>query len=731
MRANSNFQLPLAAIESGLHDQRERLPLAIPCIMALGICFWELHWQGQCWLVLSLSAALLLTGLVLPSGGRLRRVFIIIGFAFALGFSAITLRSASVADAPLGKIEIRSFYAEILAVEKMAARDAVRLTLATGGHAGLPKKIRVNLRTEQYVHVFSIGATIRLRARLMPPAPPSLPSGYDFARRAWFSGIGATGTALGDVVLHQASQRGFSLAQSRDVVSEEIKQSLDQRSGPLASALLVGDGRSLSQEQIDDLRSSGLAHLISVSGLHVTAVVGGAFLLVIRVLALIPWLALRVRLPLVAAATGAIVAIGYTLFTGAEIPTIRSCIAALVVLVAMAMGRDPLTMRAIATGALIIMIFVPEAVVGPSFQLSFAAITTIVALIETKFWQSRILTKPEDGVMRRMAKGLAGLLIMGLAIEFVIAPIALFHFHRAGLYGAFANILAIPLTTFVVMPSTLLGLAFDLVGAGKPFWYVAQTGATFILDLAHGVAAAPGAQLVRPAMPLWAFWCMLTPLLVIAIFPVKRAKWLLGFYLIGALGLATAPRADLLVTGDGKHLAVIDGQGRLALLRSGAGDFVKRSLSESAGIDIEPIEIEDWPGTQCNADSCIVTIVNGARSWTLLASRSGHFVPTLEMVAACSRVDILVSDRWLPSKCQPRWLKLDRRMLEKTGGVAIRLADQNVTTVQSQSGTSPWAIAAAAMKEDAERKSLRQSPSIKPVARAAPQYEKARQAKAL
>src|SRR6185437_9190151 len=115
-----------------------------------------------------------------------------------------------------------------------------------------------------------------------------------------------------------------------------------------------------------------------------------------------------------------------------------------------ALGRDALSMRLIAGGALIVLIFRPEALAGPSFPMSFAAVTWIVA---------------------RIGRSLIGIIATGLVVEIALAPMALFHFHRAGLYGTFANIIAIPLTTFVIMPTEAAALALDVVGWGAPMWW--------------------------------------------------------------------------------------------------------------------------------------------------------------------------------------------------------------------------------------------------------------------
>ena len=244
--------------------------------------------------------------------------------------------------------------------------------------------------------------------------------------------------------------------------------------------MATGDTGGIEEPDQEAMRRSGLAHLLSVSGLHITAVVGLTMILASRLLALNMRLALTGRVPLVSAATAAAAALGYTWLTGSEVPTIRSCIAALLVLAAMAMGREALTLRLVATGALVVLLLWPESLASPSFQLSFAAVTAIIALAEHPAVR-RWFAPREEGWAGRTLRGAGSLLLTGLIVEIVLMPIAVYHFHKAGVYGALANIIAIPLTTFVVMPLEALALLFDAIGLGAPFWWLGGAGAWLVV----------------------------------------------------------------------------------------------------------------------------------------------------------------------------------------------------------------------------------------------------------
>jgi competence protein ComEC len=689
--------------EKWLFEEKDVLPLWTPVGVALGIICWQKYGDAGFFLVILCCGLLAGAGFLFGKNMVWGRVLMLAGIFILLGFAAIMGKSAMVAAPILEKMQITEFYARVAMVENMPAQGKTRLELDTEGHASLPAKIRVNLSLKQSRPEFREGAIIRLRARLVPPAPPTLPGSYDFSRRAWFSGLGATGSALGEVTLYKPAPAIGFFGNIRSRLAGHIAEQLPGSAGAIAVALVTGERGSISVLDEAAMRNSGLAHLLSISGLHVTAVVGAIFILFSRILALSPRIALRFPVPIMAAGAAMLGAIGYTLLTGAQVPTIRSCIAALMILLALAMGRDALSLRLVAFGATIILLFWPEALAGPSFQLSFAAVTTII-ILHASPWVKNLSAESGGNIIWRAGRAVFLLLITGFAIELVLMPIAIFHFHRAGIYGAFANVIAIPLTTFIIMPLEALALIFDMIGIGAPFWWVAGQSITFMLAVAHYISAIPGAVTAMPAMPNWAFGAIILGALWVGIFQ-SAVRWagMLPFA-IGILGMWNAPYPDLLVTGDGKHLALVDGNGKIALLRERAGDYVRSTLQENAGIQGEPIGIEDFPGANCSADSCVVSLNRGGRIWTLLAMRTRYPIPAMELAAACKRADIVVSDRWLPYSCKPRWIKADRDMLAKTGGLAFYLENQELRSVAEQNFHAPWVITAREAAQNAERK---------------------------
>jgi competence protein ComEC len=684
MGVGAAFRQSAAAIERWLEAERGQLPLWLPVALGGGIAAWFLLPDAARWTGFLLgTAAMALLGLALP--GRLGRALLLGGLAAALGCALIWWRAERVAAPVLARPAVVEMTGRVVRVEPLPARDLVRITLLPG-RSDLPPRIRVNLATKDVPAGVAKGAVVTLRARLMPPAEPAVPGGYDFARAAWFSGLGATGKGFAPlIVVTPAEATGADLRAS---LSAHIQSRLEGSAGGIASALATGDQGAITNDDVQAMQRSGLAHLLSVSGLHVTAVTAAAMLLVLKLLALSPTLALRWRLPLVAAGAGALAAIGYTWLTGAEVPTIRSCVAALMVLLALSLGREAITLRLVAAGAVIVLLFWPEALAGPSFQLSFAAVTAIVAVHESpriKRW----FGKRDEGFAAKLGRELGSLLLTGVLVEAALAPIALYHFHQSGIYGALANIVAIPLTTFVIMPLEALALLFDLVGLGGPVWWLTGEALELLLWLARITAAAPGSVAALPGMPGGAYALMVAGGLWLALWRTG-ARWAGGAPL--ALGMAWAlltPAPDLIVTGDGRHLAIRMPGGGFALLRDRAGDYTRDMLAESAGTEEDLSALDEQPGARCSADLCLIEHRAGNRVWRVAATRSGYPLPWAEFTALCRSVDVMISDRRLPAGCTPRWLKLDKPALAKTGGVAIAFARARVTTVRG-GGHHPW-----------------------------------------
>jgi competence protein ComEC len=668
-----------------------------------GIAAWfrlDNVWQWLALIAGCLAVSLLTAGLPRADDGRwpyLREALGAVPLLVAAGCAVVWMKSAQVGEPAIARPVVAQLTATVLDREERPAEGRVRLLLATREPgSGRAIRARVNLPAEFDRPAIAEGAAIRLRARLVPPAPPMLPGGYDFARTAWFAGLSATGSALGPVEVVRPGTASGRLSRVQAALSRHVRAQLPGSAGAIAAAYASGDRGAIAPADDAAMRDAGLAHLLSISGLHVSAVIGAAYVLALRLLALCPWLALRVRLPLLAAGAGALAGIGYTLLTGSEVPTVRSCIGAVLVLLALALGREALSLRMVAVAAFFVMLLWPEAIVGPSFQMSFAAVIAIVALGGSAPAR-RFLAPREEGWIARSLRYLAMLLLTGVVIELALMPIGLFHFHRAGVYGALANVAAIPLTTVVTMPLIALALLLDLVGGGAPLWWLAGRSIDLLLALAHWVASRPGAVTVLPAMGLTSIALFVAGGLWLALWRGRVRLWGLVPVAVGAASLLALRPPDILVSGDGRHVGITgESAGELLVLRDSRSGFVRDNLTELAGMDGALRQLADWPGARCSADFCVLVLRRGGRDWRLLIARSREQVAERALAAACDRADIVIADRWLPRACRPAMLKADRRLLSRTGGLAIDLSARQVRTVAESQGQHGWWRAAKA-----------------------------------
>ena len=664
--------------------------------VAAGIAMWfrladPREWLAAIGLALGVAGAASFLWWGRDGRGHMLAAIVSLSLVLAAGIGVIWARSAMIGAEPIAHPRFERIDGRILAREEQPAEGRVRLVLAARDReSGRAQAYRVNLPLAEDRPTLREGARVRLAARLMPPSPPIVPGAYNFARRAWFEGWAATGSVVGAVELVEPPPSSqLSLASIQRRLSAHVRDRLGGTSGAIAATLASGDRGAIPERDEEAMRDAGLTHLLSISGLHVSAIIAASYLLALRTLALWPWLALRVRLPLVAAGTAALVGIGYTLLTGAEVPTVRSCVGALLVLVALALGREPLSLRMVAIAAAIVLALWPEALVGPSFQMSFAAVIAIVALHNVQAVRN-FLAPREESWLRRVARRGAVLFLTGLLIELALMPIVLFHFHRSGVYGAAANLLAIPLVTFVAMPLVALALALDLLGAGAPAWWLVGQALDLLLAIAHFFAGLPGSVKLAPRIGTGTLVLYVTGALWLALWQGRARLWGLIPAALAAILIARAPVPDILITRDGRDIGIANEAEQLLVLRDTEGSYTRDNLLELAGSDRQPLALDRWRGSRCSEEFCAFSLSRGGDDWTVLVARNRALVEERALAAACRKADLVIADRFLPRSCRPRWLKADRGFLMREGGTALHLASGRIETVAQDQGEHGW-----------------------------------------
>ncbi|MEM9107841.1 MAG: ComEC/Rec2 family competence protein, partial [Pseudomonadota bacterium] len=390
---------------------------------------------------------------------------------------------------------------------------------------------------------------------------------------AYFQGLGAHGYFLGrpgidvsntpdaDGSLFQGI--AIDLSRLRGVIAERIRDVLPGESGSLAVALTVADRRGVSPEVIETLRVSGLAHILAISGLHMALVAGTFFWFLRSLFCLFPGVVHRLPVKKYAAIGALAVATAYLLISGASVATRRAYIMLAIMLIAVLFDRRALTLRNVAIAAILIVAWTPSAVLGPGFQMSFAATAVLIATFG--FWEQHRLHPTHDAgrPARRLVIGallfIAGLALTSLVAGLATAPFALHHFNRIAGYGLLANVLAMPVVTFIVMPAGLAAMLAMPLGWERGPLLVMGEGLELVLAIARFVEGLGGAVVIAAIEPM--LFAIMVSGLVVFVFARTGLRWIGALAMAGAFVLAGLSsgrqHSGILVSEDGRMVGIV------------------------------------------------------------------------------------------------------------------------------------------------------------------------------
>jgi competence protein ComEC len=585
-------------------------------------------------------------------------------------------------------------------------RFLLRLTEAQGlSPQQTPYRVRLTSRGGP---ALSAGDFVIVKARLLPPPHASLPGGYDFARDAYFARIGAVGNVLGSPqTVAPPEAPGWTLSffagvdRARNALALRVAKAIGGDNGAIGAAMVTGKRDLLSNTARETIRKAGIFHIITISGVQMTLVAGIFFVGLRRLMALSTDLALNYPIKKWAAALAMLAACLYGLFTGSRVGSERALFMTLILLGSVLADRPALTMRNLAFAALAVIVLEPEALLGASFQLSFAAVAALVAVYESRIAaRGRVAAKKgadkrapgnrteaeaearslAENLAERSRHGVFGALFATFCATSATASFMAYDFHELSPYVLIGNPLTLAMIEFFAVPAALLGALLYPFGVDGPVWTYLGAGINLIMTIAERIGSAPGASIALPAFAPWSLACLTLALLS----AVLWRTWILRLtalplLALGLMGAASGERFDLAVLPTGDMAALRDADGQLTILGKKRESFASEQWLRA---DADSRDAAERAG-RCDSLGCVGLLSNGESAALVLEESAFH--------EDCARAEIVISPLYAPRSCAPKIL-LDRARLAETGAVTLAFGPTGMIwrTARAPGEERPW-----------------------------------------
>ncbi len=677
-------RINLTRLQDWVDAEHGRFALWLPVAMAVGVVwYFELAAEPPIWVGLA-GASFPLALAVLVRDWLVPRALCHLVVAVALGFAsaqAATWRAAPVIEVPRKAVIVTGLVrsVEALPEEQNGGRRVVLDQAGFGDANKLPRAVRIRLRATDPVEV-ATGDTLRVRALLQRPPSPAYPGGWDLQRDAFFSGLGALGYALNPAEIVARAEPGSWAGQvqrAREGVTARIEAVLEGADGAIAATFLTGSTLAIPLADRAAFRDSGLAHLLAIAGLHIGIVMGLVFGAVRFGLARVEWAALHWPLKAIAAVAALAAGGAYMVVTGAHVPIIRSFAMACLVTLGVLAGRRVVSLRGLALAMAAIVLIAPQEIVGVSFQMSFSAVLALIVGYD-KLRRLLHALHGDGSRARRIAGHVVALALTSALAGTFSAPYAAYHFGHVQLYYVLANMAAVPVTAFVVMPAGLVALALmplhlELLALTPMGWGIAA-----ILWIGRTVSALPDATVAVAHLAPWGLGLFSLGLAWLGL-------WRTRVRLVGlaamALGLASpvfVRPPDILVSADARLIAV-RGEGAMLMQRaSGAQAFTRDAWLSFWALPVAQ-------DLDCPTQNCLLQTAPDRRAAVLVRGEADK--------GLCGAA-LLVSAEPIRLSCWPHVAWIDRFSVWRNGAHAAWLEPGGVRVVSDRQvrGDRPWVL---------------------------------------
>lgn len=532
-------------LESRLEAESMRWPLWIPIFFGAGLClYFSLHFEPNIFFLFLLNFCFLLL-IFLCRRRLLEKLLARALFLTALGALWGTLwtlwNSVVQLHKPLGPINLEG---RVASVETLSlTRPYTRLVLEDLRRTNGLQSVRLVLR-KRCPFSIEVGQRLRVRAKLLPFQGPTVPGGYDFRRQAFFQKLGASGYMVSVPVLREKAPSQGMLKKVRATITKNLYTNLPSPESSVACALITGEKSAIPEAVRTAFADSGLAHVLAISGLHLSIVAGCFFYGAQLFLILCPRLGVRVRSPVWASGLACLGTYAYLELSNRAVPVQRAWTMLALGLVASMFGRSALSVRTLACAAFGLMVASPHVVVHPSFQLSFAAVLALI----TAF----------DG--DRSRKGFWMSMVVSTAVAtFATAPLSIYTFNRFNAQSFVSNGLAIPLTTMAIIPLGIATCVSMLWGGWAWLWTAFGWSLKGLISVATWGATLPGASYAVAMPPSWAVPVWAFGGLWFAVWKGRWRWWGAGVMAVGLAGFWFPVKTRFLIDPESKILGVVDG----------------------------------------------------------------------------------------------------------------------------------------------------------------------------
>jgi competence protein ComEC len=688
------MQYKVNLFDNIFEDQKGRFLLWLPLIIAIGSSlYFTINFEPVLAFSLLITCCIFIAIHILRQRNLNDVIFHIVSLVAlcllwcGIGFSIAQIRTYWVAAPVLNKeVRMATIEGTVHSIEKMEDGQRILLKDLEGLKLQpdkVPHYVRIKLRDDTPL---SNGMRISLRASLQPPSMPALPGSFDFQRHSFFKRIGGYGYSNGNIeILEQGNENYFSLDNVREKIVKHVLSHVNEREAGIAIALMIGERGVVYDEDWRAMQISGLAHMLSISGMHVGIVAAISFFFARMILVFSPIVSISSRSKKIAAFIALLFTAAYTILAVPTVPSYRSLLMSAFILVAIMLERSPFSLRTIALAAVIILLIVPESILSVSFQLSFAA-TAALIFVYQETTELRKNLKRKFGALEVLPLYFGGVIITTLVASTATAPIAIYHFQEYSTYGVLGNLLGVPVLSFIIMPIIMVLFIAMPLGLDVYLYPILAWGISLLNEISHFVSQLPHSQIVIASWPFMSIILFVLACYIFMVWQGALRKYIFLLLMVPAiLFIIFNNQPDILVSDDSKLVALRSDNGKVYLSdkkeKFVAGIWMKywgRTLDQAHYFKDKNYH-DDF--IKCDDYACRA----------LMRDKKVSVIKTpLAHKDECHWADVLITNAPMKQKPCGNALVIDRYDTWKEGGYAVWLPGLKNISVLDARGLRPW-----------------------------------------